>query len=269
MPRTKKLQEFFTHHLIVIDEVIRHMEEHQYDFSTPSNPALPVQPRQPGSRVPIRREELLTLIRLAQRPERAMCGTIRNEEFRMLATLYAKWPDEVLSLLTLIRRLFAECRKGKDGWIANKARLVRGFLRTHSHALNAKGISTPVLDLSDGEISAYLSKLVGRNISTHNVKKARQSVNKQDARWFIAEHPTCQQFIEGKGYMIGLGPDVGLDDKIPDDVGQPVPELKELLDKRRAREVRRPARGHSAASPRGASSQAALDCGLPASDPSR
>ena len=214
MPRLKTPQQFGGLHLVLHDDLQRYFKRRRYDFSLPSNPALrpPHSARMPGACVPLNRDEILMLIRVAERPDYLSSCRSCERTLKAFGILFAKWPDEVLDILRFIRMKLAYLNTTEAG----RATL---FLRTHSYISNAKGNKIAVATMTDNEIAQHLTQ-PGFNMKPTNVKMARQKIAREDKRkFFFTENPQIQAFYRGTGGMIRKGKKTG----------QPNAKLKRLL----------------------------------------
>jgi hypothetical protein len=188
MPRRKTPQQFGGLHLALYDKLQKHIKLRGYDFSIPSNPAMrgPLSAPMPGASVPLNRNEMLTLIRVAEKPNYLACYRSCEKTVRAFGVLFAKWPDEVLDILCFIREMLAD---------ETQAGRVTRFLRTHSWFKNDKGEFIGVANMTDGEIAQHLTR-PGLSVSPDSVKMARQKIAREDGeKFFFTEHPQVQEFM--------------------------------------------------------------------------
>jgi hypothetical protein len=214
MPRLKTPQQFYGLHLALFDELQKHIERRGYDFCLPSNPARrPLHSAaMPGARVPLNRDEILTLIRVAAHPDYLASYRLFAKTVKDFGVLFAKWPDEVLDILCFIRAKLAD-------WSNSQAGLVTKFLRTHSFIVNNKGKNIAVANMTDKDIARHLTR-PDLSVSPDSVKRARQRIAREDdEKFFFTEHPQVQEFMRGTGGMIRKGKNAG----------QPNAKLKRLL----------------------------------------
>lgn len=214
MPRLKTPQQFGGLHLVLSADLEKHIRQQGYDFSLPSNPVLRRSYSAPmrGARVPLTRDEILTLIRVAEKPTYLAKYRSCEHTVRAVGALFAKWPDEVLDILRFIRAKLKHYNNTQAG-------TVTVFLRTHRWFKNAKGEIIAVANMTDGEIARHLTR-PGLGISSDSVKMARQRIAKEDKQtFFFTEHPQIQEFMRGTGGMIRKGKNAG----------QPNARLKRLL----------------------------------------
>jgi hypothetical protein len=189
MPRLKNSQQFYGLRLVLFDDLQKRIRRRGYDFSLPSNPAMrhPNATRIPGAELPCR-DDILTLIRVAESPRDLSWYRSFAPTVKAFGVLFAKWPDEVLDILCFIRAKLTDWRK-------NQAGLAKRFLRTHRIVVNNKGKTIAVADMTDKDIARHLTR-PGLNVSPDSVKKARQTIAREDREKFIfTEHPKIQAFM--------------------------------------------------------------------------
>ena len=170
MPRRKIVQEFYGLHLALAQELGKYISSRGYVGI-------------------FHRTTTLLLLRIAEHPH--ILSSYQNcaDDIKSFGSLFTKYPDEVLDVLSFMRKTLAEWKKDQAGFI-------RIFLRTHATVKTKRGGLVSIDGLTDGELAQHLSDEAGFNITTASVKRERQNVSKLDKSPLgFYEHPEAQQYM--------------------------------------------------------------------------